>query len=214
MLKIDKIVNGGILEICYFVHDENEKSGFIVDPGYGADRITSFIDAHGYKVDSILLTHGHFDHILGVPSIVKKYGSSLCVPSNDVELLSSTENSYANMLKVSTMPYMKVDRELNDGDVIKILNFDIECISTPGHTKGSMSYYIKSENVLFSGDALFFGTYGRVDLYGGSIEETENSLKNKLFKLPSDCKVYPGHGEETTIGYEIKNNEIWRTHEL
>lgn len=210
MLKVDKIINGGLLEICYFVHDEDNKEGFLVDPGYGVERILNFLMAHSYKAKYILLTHGHFDHILGVPEIVKKHSSKLYVPMLDVELLSSVEHSYASMLKISKMPIFNVDRELNDGDTINILDHDITCISTPGHTKGSMSYYMKNENILFSGDALFFGTYGRVDFYGGNVEDMENSLKNKLFKLPEDCKVYPGHGEETTIGYEMKNNEIWR----
>ena len=84
----------------------------------------------------------------------------------------------------------------------------IRCISTPGHTKGGMSYYFENEKMLFSGDTLFFETFGRIDLYGGSYKEIKDSIVNKLFKLPSDVIVYPGHGEMTSIGKEKLHNEI------
>ena len=209
-IVIDKILNGRLLEFCYFVHDEDSKKCICIDPGYDVDRIMKFIDTNSLIIDTILLTHGHFDHILACKKLQDRFNSKIYVSKIDESILYEATHNYAILINKTTFDTFNITRLLDDGDVIDSLSYTIKCISTPGHTKGSLCYYFEKEKILFSGDTLFKDTYGRVDLYSGSFDDMKNSLLNKLFKLPDDTIVYPGHGHDTTIEYEKNNNEIYR----
>ena len=153
----------------------------------------------------MLLTHGHFDHIMGLDGFLKEFSVPVYACEAEKELLESAQlNSSASMLG---QPYTFSGAEyVTNRQNLKIAGFEIQVIYTPGHTGGGCCYYIPAENVLFSGDTLFHGSIGRTDLPTGSMGQLVNSIRDRLFVLPDETKVYPGHMEETTIGYEKKYN--------
>ena len=210
-LKVEKVLNGKLLEMCYFAHNNTDNKCICIDPGYETDKIMRCIDEKGFVVDSILLTHGHFDHVLTCRALQDRFDAKIYISKIDENILYSSEHNYAFLINKTNFDNIKIYKTLEDGDVIDILGYKIYCLSTPGHTKGSICYYFKSENILFSGDTLFKDTYGRVDLFSGNLEEMKDSLYNKLFKLPDDTKVYPGHGMMTDIAHEKIYNEINRS---
>lgn len=207
-LKVEKILNGLLYELCYFVHEEDKNVGFCIDPGYDVRKILSFLDKNDYIVDSILLTHGHFDHSIGCEEIVKKYNSKIYCTKEEVDLIFDPEKNYSYQIKKHEPMDIEIYKTLEDNEVIEICGQKIKCITTPGHTKGGVCYYIDDAKILFSGDTLFYKTFGRTDFYGGSIAEIFDSIKNKLFKLDDSVTVYPGHGDMTSIGFEKENNVV------
>ena len=209
-VKVERILNGRLAEFCYLIHDESSKECICIDPGYETDRILRFIDKEGFEIRYILLTHGHFDHMLSCYDFKQRFNCDIYISKEDEELLYNAEHNYSNIINKTSFDKFEIKDYLKDGDVLNFLGFEIKCISTPGHTKGSMSFYLEKEKILFSGDTLFYETFGRVDLYGGSFDDIKNSIENKLFNLPNDVMVYPGHGELTSIGKEKLHNEIRR----
>ena len=204
---VEKILNGRLAEFCYLIHDPNNKECVCIDPGYDSERIFRFIDKDKYIVKEILLTHGHFDHTLSCYELQKSFGCNIYISQIDGDILYNAERNYANLINKTSFDKFNIKEFINDGDVLNLLGYEVKCISTPGHTKGGMSFYFENEKILFSGDTLFFETFGRIDLYGGSYSEIKDSIENKLFKLPNDVLVYPGHGEATSIGKEKLHNE-------
>lgn len=207
--NIEKVLNGRLAEFCYFIH-ANDNDCICIDPGYETDRIMRYIEQHNLVVKEILLTHGHFDHMLSCYYLQQKFGSNIYISKEDEEILYNAEHNYSNLINKTTFDEFKIKDYVKDNEMINLLGYDIRCISTPGHTKGSMSFYFETQRVLFSGDTLFFETYGRVDLYGGSYTDIKDSIENKLFTLPNEVLVYPGHGEITSIGKEKLHNDIRR----
>lgn len=158
----------------------------------------------GINLKYIILTHGHFDHVLGVNQTKKATGAKVLIHQNDVERMEETTAIMATFgLMGAETP--QADKFIKDNDTIKFGNTELKCVHTPGHTEGSMCYLV--DDCLFSGDTLFKDFYGRCDLPGGDFDKIIESIK-KLFTLNDEIKVYSGHGEETTIEYEKKYNEI------
>ncbi len=157
------------------------------------------------KLKYILLTHGHFDHVLGVNGMREKTGAKVLVNKSDVKRMEESAN-IMQTFGVQGINTPTADSYIDDGDVIRFGNTEIKAIATPGHTEGGMCYLV--DDKLFSGDTLFRGTVGRCDLPGGNFQKLSDSVKNKLFNMTEDVTVYPGHGPETTIAYEKKYNEI------
>ena len=159
----------------------------------------------GKTLKYILLTHGHFDHVLGINDMKEKTGTEALVHKNDIERIEeSAKIMRAYGLDCVLIP--RIDDFLEDGQIIKFGNSELKVILTPGHTQGCVCYSI--DDKLFSGDTLFKGSCGRCDLPGGDFKQIEKSIKNILFKMDDNVTVYPGHGEATTIGYEKQFNEI------
>ena len=206
--KVERVLNGKLAEYCYLVHDEGSKDCICIDPGYDKERIFRFIDSRELIVKEILLTHGHFDHMLSCYDLQKRFGSNIYISKDDEEILYNAEHNYSNLINKTSFDRFDIKDFVKDNDEIELMGYKIKCISTPGHTKGGMSYYFENEKMVFSGDTLFFETFGRIDLYGGSCKEIKNSILNKLFILPNEVIVYPGHGELTSIGKEKLHNEI------
>ena len=157
------------------------------------------------KLKYILLTHGHFDHVLGINEMKEKTGAKVLVNETDVERIQES----AEIMRSFGVPDVETpvaDDYLKDNQVIKFGNTEIKVIFTPGHTQGSVCYSI--DDKLFSGDTLFKGSVGRCDLPGGDFSQIQTSIKDILFELDDSVTVFPGHGEKTTIGYEKKFNEI------
>ena len=207
-LIVERVINGRLFEFCYLVHGENDLKTICIDPGYDTKRILSFIESKGLNVTDILLTHGHFDHMLSCKSLQDMFNSNIYISEIDEKILYDSEHNYANLINKTTFDHFNITKNLFDGDIITLNGYKIKCISTPGHTEGSLCFYFEDEKVLFSGDTLFFETYGRCDLYTGDFNKIKNSICNILFKLPDDTIVYPGHGETTSIGKEKVHNEI------
>lgn len=205
-MKIMTFVKGPIDANNYLLCDEKSGEAILIDCSSAEEEYINQIKHSGVNLKCILLTHGHFDHILGVDKFKKVFGIDAYVSKDDlsqVKLVPDMMQMFAGMMPVNIS---EIKHFVSDGDVFTIGDTKIKAISTPGHTKGGMCYLV--ENNLFSGDTLFQGSVGRCDLVDGDFKQIVNSIQNKLFKLPDDVIVYPGHGPNTSIGYEKKYNEI------
>lgn len=204
-MRIGKFVLGPVGTNCYIVSSEKNKECFVIDPAACPPEFISYIKDMGMKVKAVLLTHGHFDHIMGLDEFLKEFPVPVYAHEAERELLESAElNSSASMLG---QPYTFSGAEyVTDRQELEVAGFAVQVIYTPGHTAGGCCYYIPAENVLFSGDTLFHGSIGRTDLPTGSMGQLVNSIRDRLFVLPDETKVCPGHMDETAIGYEKKYN--------
>ena len=204
MYKIDSRILGMVGTNCYLLCNMDIKECVLIDPADSQDEISRMIDESGCSLKGILLTHGHFDHIMAADAVRDKYGVKVYASCDEKNTL---EQPHINLgeaygLKLS----VKADVWHKDGEILKLAGFDIEALHTPGHTEGGSCYYIREIGVIFSGDTLFCGSVGRTDFPGGSMSEIVLSIKEKVMVLPDDTKVYPGHGEGTSVGYERENN--------
>lgn len=203
-IKVDYKVLGMVQTNCYFVCNEDTKEALIVDPADQASTIIRYFDDKGYVPKAILLTHGHFDHILAAKEVANHYGIKVYAYQDEVDVM---ENPALNLsTSFMTACSMHADETLVDGQVLELAGLSFKVLHTPGHTKGSCCYYFENEGVLISGDTLFLESVGRTDFPTGSAGVLMNSIREKLFVLPDETKVYPGHGSATTIGYEMVNN--------
>ena len=193
---IQRFVQGAYQANNYLITDEESGESVLIDC---SDKIPEIDESVNLKY--ILLTHGHFDHVLGV----NHYDAPVLIHKKDVLQLKST-NAVLLMYGLPTGETPRHDGFVKDGDELFIGNTKIKVIHTPGHTKGCVCYLIDGK--LFSGDTLFLETVGRTDLPGGNFKKLENSVKNILFQLDDSTVVYPGHGAETTIGHEKLHNEV------
>ena len=203
-LKCDFKVVGPVQTNCYFLSNTDTRECVIVDPGEEAGKIADFIEKKELKPIAILLTHGHFDHILAAEEIKKKYNIPIYACAKEEKTL---QDPRINLTAFHMSSYtLKADVYLTDLQVVELAGFSIQMIETPGHTLGSCCYYLKDEGVLFSGDTVFCGSVGRTDFPEGSTAAIVNSLHRLLEALPDDTEVYPGHDTSTTIGYEKRYN--------
>lgn len=186
---------------CYIVFDENTKETIVIDPAGDVDKICEMIKTFGGDLKYIFLTHCHVDHIMGVQELKDKCGGKILIHRDEAKGLTSAEIN----LSEKTLGYkieFGADSRLDDNDLIHLGNLAFKVIHTPGHTCGGICLYCKEEELLFSGDTLFKGTWGRTDLPTGSREDIMDSIIKKLLILPDDTIVYPGHGRETKIKEE------------
>ena len=198
------MVLGMVQTNTWFVLHEETKELILVDPADDAARIIQKIEENEWKLQAILLTHGHFDHIMGVEAVREKYQIPVYACRQEEEMLREPSVNMTDQMGKSCS--IRPDVFLDDLQVFEAAGFSIQMIHTPGHTKGSCCYYLKEEGVLFSGDTLFCGSVGRTDFPGGSASQIRNSLHRLLAALPDDNSVYPGHDTSTTIGYEKRYN--------
>ena len=188
----------------YLIIDEDSKVAALVDCSSFDERILEELNNYNAELKYVLLTHGHFDHIGGLNDLPN--GVQVLMHQSDMEWVNEV-NTYLPMIGMPNIDIPKIDKFINDGDVIKIGGFDIKVIHTPGHTQGGVCFYV-NEN-LFSGDTLFKESVGRCDLPGGNFEQIVKSINEKLFTLPEETIVYPGHGKSTTIGWEKVHNSYF-----
>lgn len=201
---IQQRVLGMVSTNVYVCMHVETKEAFIVDPADDADEIIRLVSAMGAKPCAILLTHGHFDHIGAADALRKRYEIPVYAEEHEKELLSSPalnlSGGWADSLTLTA------DHLLKDGDMLNIAGFTIRVLHTPGHTPGGCCYELAGEDILFSGDTLFYMSVGRTDFPGSSGAAMRMSLHRLLEELSEDTQVLPGHGESTTIGYEKRNN--------
>ena len=203
-MRIKKFVIGMIGTNCYVVSNENTKECFIVDPAVCDKNVISYIETEGLSLKAILLTHGHFDHILAAEAIRDRYQIPIYACQKEEKTLQDPK---INLTAYHMDSYtLKADVYLTDLQVVELAGFSVQMIETPGHTVGSCCYYLKDEGVLFSGDTVFCGSVGRTDFPEGSTAAIVESLHRLLDALPDDTEVYPGHDASTTIGYEKRYN--------
>ena len=204
-MKIENFVLGPVGTNCYIVSNEETKECFLVDMAACPPELVSHIKNLGLTVKAVLLTHGHFDHIMGLDRFLEEFPVPVYACAAEKELLESAQlNSSSGMLG---QPYTFHGAQyVKDGDLLEIAGMKIQVIQTPGHTIGGCCYYIADEQTLFSGDTLFRASIGRTDLPTGSMSALVRSVTEKILVLPDETRVYPGHMEETTVGYEKKYN--------
>jgi len=200
---IKTYVAGFLENNIYLVLDEASKKGVLIDATEDLPEIIQA--AQGYDIEYILLTHGHFDHISGLNNLKKALNAKAVINKNDI-IISDNINEFTRLFNQPDSVPPTYEKFVNDGDILNIGNLKIKVITTPGHTEGSVCYLI--DDKLFSGDTLFRGSIGRTDLFGGNYQKIKDSVLNKLLKLDSKIKVYTGHGPETTIDFEKRNNVL------
>ena len=200
---IKRFIAGQLENNIYLIKDEATKKAILVDASDCTPEIKEAVK--GYDVEYILLTHGHFDHIMGLNELKKELNAKAVISKDDL-ILSDKINEFTRLFGIPDSEPPVYEKYVQDGDTIKVGELEIKVISTPGHTEGGVCYLIDGK--LFSGDTLFRESVGRTDLFGGSFTKLSDSIKNKLFKLDDNTEVFPGHGDMTTIGHEKMYNEI------
>ncbi len=186
---------------CYILIDEIQKKAMVIDPAGEIDKIVGILDNLEVNLEYIYLTHCHADHINGVNELKRIKGGKVLIHRNGRENLANRIPILDEYLGLPPI-YLKEDSIVDDKDILHVGDIELEVIFTPGHTNDGTSLYCKKEGMLFSGDTLFKGAWGRVDLPTSSFDDIMNSIINKLLILPDETIVYPGHGKPTRIGDE------------
>ena len=206
-MKIETLVVGQLATNCYLAICEETNRTAIIDPGDDGEFIVQKILDLKLKPEFMAATHGHFDHILAATELKLAFGIPFYLHQKDLSILKRTRRTAEYFLGISVDPPPEVDKFIRGGDVLRFGKEKLAVIETPGHTPGGICLY--NQKILFSGDTLFAeGQVGRTDLGGSSLEDLTNSIKTKLFVLPDETVVYPGHGEETTIKL-AKRERVW-----
>ena len=204
-MRITNLPSGALQANTYLAVDEKTNEGFIVDPGGYNKVLTKEVRDNDVNIKYIILTHGHSDHICGVNEHKAEFPDAKIVAYKDEEAM--LENPNLNQSPGFGVPYStKADILVSDGDELKVGDVTLKFIHTPGHTEGGMCIYVKEAKALFSGDTLVRQSIGRTDFPGGSYKEIMDSIRKKLFLLPDDTNVFPGHMGMTSIGFEKENN--------
>lgn len=188
---------------CYIMQDEETKEAICIDPGGSIEKIIEMLKILNAKLKYIYLTHSHMDHIEKAEELKNTYGGEILISRKGAENINNPEINLSSMSGVEL--YTSVDSRVDDKDILHIGKIELEVILTPGHTNDGTSLYCKEEGIVFTGDTLMYMGYGRTDFPTGNLRELKKSLK-KLFALPENTFVYPGHGIATTIGDEKGEN--------
>ena len=216
-VSIKKLILGPVGTNCYIFHPEDSREAVVFDPGDRGDKVYEFLSDNELKLVSVMLTHGHFDHIMGVPALIR-YAKD----NGDSPLLYASEDEKALLSDAvlncsgTAMNYgedgvtLNADVWLKDGEILETCGLSITCIKTPGHTEGSMSFYMPEERMLVCGDTVFEGSVGRTDLPTGSDAALQRSISEKIAVLPEFTYILPGHGPETTVRDEKQYNPWFR----
>lgn len=203
-LKIGRMILGVCQTNCYFVYKDGSKEVIFFDPADNGDHIYETLKEKGFSIAGILLTHGHFDHIWGSKRLRELSGARIYAYEEEKALC---EDAVKNVSEQAGRAYtVEPDVYLKDGEAVGIAGMTCRLIATPGHTIGSCCYYFEEDGMLISGDTLFQESVGRTDFPTGSMSAIVHSIKEKLFSLPEETKVYPGHGEVTDIAMEKRYN--------
>lgn len=194
----------------YLIFDPESKECAVIDPGMSSREeekaIENFIEEKGLKLTQIINTHLHIDHVAGVPFLREKYGAPVLAHEGD-KFLGEGLSQQARMFGLNLpLDNIEISEYIKAGDKIKIGNGELEVISVPGHSKGSVALYDREGGYLISGDALFKGSIGRTDLPGGNYKELIDSIESELLSLPDETVIFPGHGPSSTIGEEKQSN--------
>ena len=196
---------GPVAENCYLFRREGSDRALIVDPGEEADKLVGAIDSLGVKLEAILLTHTHFDHVGAVAPVARATGAPVYCPEIEVPVLADIM-SYVPWPGFGPFESYDADHTIAGGERLELAGFEIDVIFTPGHSPGHVTFAVADEAALFSGDVLFEGSIGRTDLPGGDTETLMASIADLLARFPAETVVYPGHMGVTSLGAESRSN--------
>lgn len=206
-MRFHKLTLGDLGTNCYILADEASGKAMVIDAPDDADTILAFLRENDYTVQDILLTHGHYDHILALAELKAATGAPVSIHENGRQFLRDGINNLCHYVGIAWTP-VAADRYLRDGDTIALGDTVFQVLHTPGHTSDCICLY--GGGILISGDTLFQRSVGRVDHPTGSLRQEIDSIQEKLMPLPDEVRVYPGHGPSTTIGEERKENPYLR----
>ena len=202
---LEMLTVGPFQENCYIIGDVESGVGALIDPGDEAARIAMAVEETDLEIGSIIVTHAHIDHVGAVVGLVDEYACPVLMHAEAEPMLEGLPTQAMMMgLRFGNVP--TVDRHVADGEVLEVGDLRFRSLYTPGHAPGHLAFYVEDERLVLSGDALFAGSVGRVDLPGGSMEVLMRSIEESLLTLPDETVVYPGHGPRTTIGNERASN--------
>lgn len=206
-MDVKQIFLPRMANFCYMLGDQESGTCAVIDPAFDAKKIMDEIHAAGYRITHVINTHGHADHVSANADIIKATGATLCIHGEDASQVSGFFNrSLSRVLGGKGSPAAKCI--LSDGDIVSVGKTDLRILHTPGHTPGSICIY--ADGHLFTGDTLFVGAVGRTDLSGGSFTTLISSIREKLYRLPDETIVWPGHDygdtPSSTIGREKAEN--------
>jgi len=206
MMKIMYMVLGPFMTNTYILYNEETMEGLVVDPSFSPEQYIKAIEEKKIQLTSILLTHAHVDHMAGMNELRKAFPEArMYMDKRDRPFLRDPEKNLSYMFPTPTL-VDDADVWVKDGDEIETSGYTFQVIDTSGHTPGGISFYLKKEGIVFTGDSLFQGSIGRTDFPGGSMKELTGSIRKNLFALPDSTVVLSGHGEQTTIGQEKRTN--------
>ena len=206
-IEIKSMTLGMVATNCYLIINKENKEALLVDPADNALRISNVIEENGCTLKAILLTHGHFDHIMALNDLKKRYNVPVYAHEEEEDVLKQSSLNLSG--SIGQIYTTQADVYVKDGEHLKLAGLDVIALYTPGHTKGGACYYFPEEKVLMSGDTLFHCSIGRTDFPTGSMSQLVRSVKEQLFVLPDDVQVYPGHDSVTSIGYEKQYNPFF-----
>lgn len=206
-LIIKRLVVGSLSANCYIVGNADTREGMVIDPGGNPEVILKAITDSNFDIQTIVLTHGHSDHIAALYDIQDRTGADVVIHIEDADFLEG-RGSFSSMFGISYKTPEPPDRLLREGDIIEMGSTRFTVVHTPGHTPGSIC--LLTENRVFTGDTLFYRGIGTTLMPGSSRQQLIESIQTRLMVLPDDFKIHPGHGRETTIGAERKSNPFIR----
>ena len=206
-IEIKSMTLGMVATNCYLIINKETKEALLIDPADNALRISNVIEENVCTLKAILLTHGHFDHIMALNELKKRYNVPVYAHEEEEDVLKQSSLNMSGM--IGQIYTTQADIYVKDGEHLKLAGLDIIVLHTPGHTKGGVCYYLPEEKVLMSGDTLFHCSIGCTDFPTGSMSQLVRSVKEQLFVLPDDVQVYPGHDSVTSIGYEKQYNPFF-----
>jgi glyoxylase-like metal-dependent hydrolase (beta-lactamase superfamily II) len=208
-LKILALQNGALEENAYLLYMEGATQGLLIDPGSEPERLIQEIERLKLGVPLILATHGHFDHVGAVDALKRHFKASFAACREDEPVMRASAG-LAKTLGLGQSVVPSIDQDLKDGQMISAAGVELKVLRTPGHTPGGCSFYHAPSASLFSGDTLFHASIGRHDAPGGDFEALKRSLQVKIYTLPAETRVFPGHGEATRVGQEARSNPFVR----
>lgn len=200
-MKLYSLTGGSLGTNCFIVGSD-KGNAVVIDPGFDSTRILNYLHKKELTLQKILLTHCHYDHIIGVAGLIRQTGAALYIHAADAKAIGDRDLCLASMFEEDFEP-LAADVLLQDGDTVELDELQFHVLHTPGHTPGCVCFLL--DNIMFSGDTLFAGSVGRTDFAGGDFHAQHQSLL-RLNELTVDYKVYPGHGESTTLSYEKATN--------
>ena len=203
-MKIQSYVLGVVKTNCYIISNELTKEAIVIDPADQEQEIVKQLEEQELKLVAILLTHGHFDHIMAASALANYYDIPIYASEAEKELITDPKLNGSWLIRKNFA--LTPNIYLKDNEILNIAGMNIKVIYTPGHTSGGVCYFFTEENALISGDTLFYESVGRTDMPTGDSRLLLESIEEKLMILSDEVKIYPGHGECTTIGHERRNN--------
>jgi hydroxyacylglutathione hydrolase len=202
---LEMLTVGPFQENCYIIGDEQTGIGALVDPGDEAARIALAVEQTGLDIGQIIITHAHIDHVGAVAALADEYACPVLMHAEAEPMLQQLPTQAMMMgLRFGKVP--TVDRHIEDEEVLDVGGLRLRSLYTPGHAPGHLAFYLEDEGLVLSGDALFAGSVGRTDLFGGNMDLLMRSINERLLTLPDETRVLSGHGPETTIGEERSHN--------